>query len=85
MLLAFALLVGYSVSSRGSLVGWPLFLLIIGAGGVAIGLRPRAPLPPEPPTRPHVPTVQPEPAPTERLWESPPPPPTIPFERSDDE
>ena len=86
MLLAFALLVGYPVSSRGSLVGWPLSLLIIGAGGLAIGLRPRAPLPPEPPTPPHVPpTVQPEPSPTERLRESPPPPPTIPLERSDDE
>ncbi len=90
MLLAFALLVSYPVSSRGSLVGWPLFLLIIGAGGLAIGLRPRAPLPPEPPTPPHVPpTVQPEPAPTPtrhlRDPPPPPPPPTIPFERSDEE
>ncbi|HWE33036.1 MAG TPA: hypothetical protein VG410_06100 [Solirubrobacteraceae bacterium] len=85
LLLAFALLVGYPVSSRGSLVGWPLFLLIIGAGGLAIGLRPRVPLPPEPPTPPHVPpTVQPEAEPTNRLWDSPPPP-TIPFERSDEE
>jgi hypothetical protein len=86
MLLGFALLVGYSASSRGSLVGWPLFLLIIGAGGIAIGLRPRAPLPPEPPTPPHVPpTVQPEPAPTQPLWEPRPAPPTIPLERRDDE
>jgi hypothetical protein len=85
-LLAFALLVSYPASSHGSLVGWPLFLLIIGAGGIAIGLRPRTPLPPEPPTPPHVPpTVQPEPAPTQPLRDSPPPPPTIPLERSDDE
>jgi hypothetical protein len=104
LLLAFALLVAYHGSSRGSLVGWPLFLLIIGAGGVAIGLRPRAPLPPEPPTPPTVPpTVQPEPAPGERLWDALPPvpphpppsvaphgapapdPPTIPFERNEQE
>jgi hypothetical protein len=31
-----------------SLVGWPLFLLAIGAIGLAIGLRPRRPLPPPP-------------------------------------
>ena len=48
LLLAFAVLVGLPVSGRGSLVGWPLFLLIIGAGGLAIGLRPRKPLPPPP-------------------------------------
>ncbi len=95
MLLVFALLVGYPVSSRGSLVGWPLFLLIIGAAGLAIGLRPRAPLPPEPPTPPHVPpTVQPEPPPPTRRLRDPAPAaptspapdaPTIPFERSDEE
>jgi hypothetical protein len=49
---AFAVLVGFPVSGRGSLVGWPLFLLIVGGAGLAIGLRPRAPLPPEPPTPP---------------------------------
>jgi hypothetical protein len=52
LLLAFAVLVGLPVSGRGSLVGWPLFLLIVGGAGLAIGLRPRAPLPPEPPTAP---------------------------------
>jgi hypothetical protein len=45
---AFAVLVGLPISGRGSLVGWPLFLLIIGAIGLAIGLRPREPLPPPP-------------------------------------
>jgi hypothetical protein len=30
----------------GSLVGWPLVLLALGAAGLAIGLRPREPLPP---------------------------------------
>jgi hypothetical protein len=52
---AFAVLVGFPVSGRGSLVGWPLFLLIVGGAGLAIGLRPRAPLPPEPPTAPTAP------------------------------
>ena len=46
---AFALLAGLPVATRGSLVGWPLFLLAIGAAGLAVGLRPRRPLPPEPP------------------------------------
>jgi hypothetical protein len=32
----------------GGVVGWPLFLLIIGGVGLAIGLRPRQPLPPVP-------------------------------------
>jgi hypothetical protein len=65
---AFAVLVGFPVSGRGSLVGWPLFLLVVGAAGLAIGLRPREPLPPEPPV-------------TEIV---PPPPPTVPLHRVDD-
>jgi hypothetical protein len=48
VLLAFALFVGLPTINRGSLVGWPLFLLVLGAGGLAIGLRPREPLPPPP-------------------------------------
>jgi|GEM_PF-2505692 len=48
VLAAFAVMVGIQVSGRGSLVGWPLFLLIIGGAGLAIGLRPRRPLPPPP-------------------------------------
>ena len=43
------MLAGGPLVNRGTLVGWPLFLLVIGAGGIAIGLRPRQPLPPEPP------------------------------------
>jgi hypothetical protein len=54
---AFALLVGLPVSGRGSLVGWPLFLLIIGAAGLVIGLRPRQPLPPPPADAGAAPTV----------------------------
>jgi hypothetical protein len=45
---AFALLVGLPLSGRGSLVGWPLFLLVIGGAGLVIGMRPREPLPPSP-------------------------------------
>jgi hypothetical protein len=48
VLLAFAYLTGVSASNRGSLVGWPLFLLLLGGVGIAVGLRPRRPLPPPP-------------------------------------
>jgi hypothetical protein len=55
---AFALLVGLPVSGRGSLVGWPLFLLVIGAGGLTIGMRPREPLPPPPTESEAAPTIR---------------------------
>jgi hypothetical protein len=42
---AFPSLVG---GPHSSLVGWPVFLLVLGAIGLAIGLRPRQPLPPAP-------------------------------------
>ena len=48
VLAVFALLAGAPLLNGGSLVGWPLFLLVIGAAGVVIGLRPRQPLPPPP-------------------------------------
>ncbi len=48
VLVAFAVLAGAPAINRGSLVGWPLFLLALGAVGLVIGLRPREPLPPEP-------------------------------------
>jgi hypothetical protein len=50
VLLAFAELVGFSSSGGGSLLGWPLFLLVIGGAGLSIGLRPSKPLPPPPAT-----------------------------------
>jgi hypothetical protein len=56
VMLSFALLVGFGQQGRGSLVGWPLFLLVIGAAGLATGLRPRKPLPP-PPAPTAAPTV----------------------------
>ncbi|HYZ80308.1 MAG TPA: hypothetical protein VE571_03515 [Solirubrobacteraceae bacterium] len=49
LLLAFALLVGAPVANGASLVGWPLFLLALGAVGLFIGLRPSTPAPPPPP------------------------------------
>lgn len=59
VLVLFAVLVGVPSSGHGSLVGWPLFLLALGAVGMAIGLRPRQPLPPEPgPLGPPAPVVQ---------------------------
>jgi hypothetical protein len=57
VLLVFSLLVGLPSVNRGSLVGWPLFLLVIGAAGLAIGLRPRQPLPPPPVQDGAAPTV----------------------------
>jgi hypothetical protein len=49
LLLMFALLVGPPFGpGGGSLLGWPLFLLAVGIAGLAIGLRPRQPLPPPP-------------------------------------
>jgi hypothetical protein len=50
--LGFAQLVGFvaaaSAGAEATLMGWPLVLLAAGAGVMAAGLRPRAPLPPEP-------------------------------------
>ncbi len=53
VLILFAVSVAFPSLGGGphsSLVGWPLFLLVIGAIGLAIGLRPRQPLPPAPAT-----------------------------------
>jgi hypothetical protein len=55
---AFVVLVGLPVSGRGSLVGWPLFLLVIGAAGLTIGMRPREPLPPPPTESDAAPTIR---------------------------
>lgn len=48
MLSVFAVFVGAPVIARGSLIWWPLFLLLIGVAGIVIGLRPRQALPPSP-------------------------------------
>ncbi|MFX9058231.1 hypothetical protein ABTN75_20640, partial [Acinetobacter baumannii] len=37
LLVEFAVLVGLPRSTRGSLIGWPLFLLALGVGSLAIG------------------------------------------------
>ena len=57
VLATFLVLAGLPLGERGSLVGWPLFLLAIGAAGLAVGLRPRRPLPPEPGPRAAGPAV----------------------------
>jgi hypothetical protein len=80
VLLAFALLAGTALVGRGSLVGWPLFLLVVGAAGVALGLRPVTPLPPEPPAG-----GAPGGAPTVPLTPEPHPAPTVPLHPVDDE
>jgi hypothetical protein len=72
VLIAFGVLVGLPTSSRGSLVGWPLLLLVIGGAAVAIGLRPREPLPPEPSSAAGTPPTEP-------------PPPTVPLRPVDHE
>jgi hypothetical protein len=61
VLVVFALVVGLRGAGGGSIVGWPLFLLVIGAAGLAIGLRPREPLPPPPGRREPAPTIPIEP------------------------
>jgi hypothetical protein len=47
-----------------SLMGWPLVLLVLAGILLAIGLRPRQDLPPEPPVPPPAPTTPPPAAPT---------------------
>ncbi|HEY4279130.1 MAG TPA: hypothetical protein VGM91_12990 [Conexibacter sp.] len=47
-LLAWIVLVGTTGGRGASLWFWPLVLLVVGAAMIAIGLRPRQPLPPEP-------------------------------------
>jgi hypothetical protein len=57
LLVEFAVLVGLPRAGHTSLVGWPLFLLFIGLGGLAIGLRPRRELPPPPGGASPAPTI----------------------------
>ncbi|HEY2635997.1 MAG TPA: hypothetical protein VGI54_01300 [Solirubrobacteraceae bacterium] len=49
VLATFAAVAGAPASDGPSLVGWPLFLLVVGLGGLAFALRPSRPLPPAPP------------------------------------
>jgi hypothetical protein len=44
-----AFLVAASAGAEDTLLWWPLLLLLLGGGVLATGLRPRRPLPPEPP------------------------------------
>jgi hypothetical protein len=47
VLVGFAFLIG-QLDGKPSLIGWPIFLLLVGGVAVAAGLRPLRPLPPEP-------------------------------------
>jgi hypothetical protein len=58
--------VGIPSATGASLWFWPLALVLLGAAGIALGLRPRHPLPPEPPLRPD-PPAEPLPGPG-ALW-----------------
>jgi hypothetical protein len=48
VLVLFVALAGPPSASGASLIGWPILLLLLGGAGVAVGLRPRRDLPPEP-------------------------------------
>ena len=56
-LIAFTFLAAPPSASGASLVGWPLLLLVVAGGVLAIGLRPSRPLPPEPGTGATAPTT----------------------------
>jgi hypothetical protein len=79
LVLAIAVLLVGRPNPNGDLVFWPLFLLLVGVAGVALGLRPRRRLPPEPgpertaPTTPLRPEASEEPSSSRRLWSDEPP------------
>ena len=54
VLATFVVYVG-AAGEKETLLWWPLVLLLVGAGAMAAGLRPRAPLPPEPEPGPYHP------------------------------
>jgi hypothetical protein len=47
-LLGYVLIAGLPGKDGASLIGWPILLLLVGGAGLAVGLRPRRPLPPSP-------------------------------------
>ena len=79
LVLAIAVLLVGRPNPNGDLVFWPLFLLLVGIAGVALGLRPRRRLPPEPgpertaPTTTLRPEASEEPSSSRRLWSDEPP------------
>jgi hypothetical protein len=76
-LLLWIALVAIPGASGASLWFWPLALVLVGLAGIAAGLRPRRPLPPEPRSGRADAPVDPLPGPGaqeagSRLWSSPP-------------
>jgi hypothetical protein len=75
LVLAIAVLLVGRPNPNGDLVFWPLFLLLVGLAGVALGLRPRRRLPPEPGPERTAPTTPLRPEETSRrLWSDEAPP-----------
>jgi hypothetical protein len=81
VLLLFAAIAGAPGSGGASLIGWPLVLILLAGGMLAIGLRPSHPLPPSPDAgRPPPPPPAPMPvtpqseseSPTDSLFRDPP-------------
>jgi hypothetical protein len=73
VLALFAGIAGAPSSGGASLIGWPIVLLLMAGGMLAIGLRPSHPLPPSPDAgAPPPPPPAPMPTPTERLFSEPP-------------
>jgi hypothetical protein len=62
VLYVFAVMAGLTGLGHGSIVGWPLILLIVGGAGIAFGLAPRAAAGSPPPVVPPPPPPPPPPA-----------------------
>jgi hypothetical protein len=73
VLALFVFIAGPPGRDGASLIGWPIVLLLLSGGMLAIGLRPSHPLPPSPdaggpPPPPPAPMPQPTETPTDRLF-----------------
>jgi hypothetical protein len=78
VLVLFVLIAGPAGRDGASLIGWPIVLLLMAGGMLAIGLRPSHPLPPAPdaaaPPPPPPTPMTPSESPTDHLFADPDPP-----------